>query len=237
MKPEPNVADLAGPLLVALLAGDERGADAVFRRALARGADAALVARDLVQAALDEVGRLWERGEIGVAEEHLATALAARSFLVHVSGGKAPALGAPRLVLACLAGEFHELGARLVAEIGRSEGWQVELLGANVPRDSALDYIAMRRPEAVGLSLSLAGHVVEAAAMIRRVRKIAPGAKVLAGGVALRRDPALEDLTGADACPTDPVVLRDWFRANRPARRTLRPPALHKRAAPAARVH
>lgn len=235
MKPEPRIADLAGPLLVALLAGDERGAEGVFRRAVERGADPALLARDLVQVALDEVGRLWEKGEIGVAEEHLATALACRAFLAHATRGKAPALGAPRLVLACLAGEFHELGARLVAEIGRSEGWQVELLGANVPRDSALDYIAMRRPEAVGLSLSLAGHVVEAAAMIRRIRTIAPGAKVLAGGVALRRDPALEDLTGADACPTDPVALRNWFRQNRPARRAMRPPALRKRAS--TRVH
>jgi MerR family transcriptional regulator, light-induced transcriptional regulator len=230
MKPEPDVADLAGPFLVTLLAGDERGADGVFRRAVARGADPALLARDLVQAALDEVGRLWEKGEIGVAEEHLATSLAARTFLVHVARGKAPALGAPRLVLACLAGEFHEIGARLAAEIGRSEGWQVELLGANVPRDSALDYIAMRRPEAVGLSLSLAGHVVEAAAMVRRIRTIAPGSKVLAGGGALRRDPALADLTGADACLTDPVALRDWFRGNRCARRTVRPPALRKRA-------
>lgn len=33
MKPQPGIADLAGPLLVALLAGDERGADGVFRRA------------------------------------------------------------------------------------------------------------------------------------------------------------------------------------------------------------
>jgi methanogenic corrinoid protein MtbC1 len=235
MKPEPNLADLAGPLLVALLAGDERGADDVFGRAIERGAGPAVIARDLVQSVLDEVGRLWERGEIGIAEEHVATALASRSFLVHASRGKAPALGAPRLILTCLAGEFHELGARLVAEIGRSEGWQVELLGANVPRDSALDYIAMRRPEAVGVSLSLSGHVVEAAAMIRRIRTAAPGAKVLAGGVALRRDAALASLTGADACPTDPIAIRDWFRENRPARRTMHAPALRKRAS--TRVH
>lgn len=235
MKPAPGIADLAGPLLVALLAGDERGADGVFRRAVERGADPALLARDLVQTVLDEVGRLWEKGEIGVAEEHLATALVSRTFLLHAACEKAPPLGSPRLVLTCLAGEFHELGARLAAEIGRREGWQVELLGANMPRESALEYIAMRRPEAVGLSLSLAGHVVEAAAMIRRIRAVAPGTKVLAGGVAFRRDPSLADLTGADACIACPVALRDWLRANRPPRRTLRPPALRKRAP--ARVH
>ncbi len=235
MEPTPHITDLAGPLLVALLAGDEREADAVFRKAVARGADPALIARDLVQPALDEVGRLWEKGEIGVAEEHLATALVSRAFLVRVPAGKAPALGAPRLVLTCLAGEFHELGTRLVAEIGRGEGWQVEVLGANVPRDSTLDYIATRKPEAVGVSLSLAGHVAEAAAMIRRLRAVAPGVRVLVGGVAFRRDLSLADLTGADACLADPVELQTWLRANRPAHRTVRPPVL--RARPGSSVH
>jgi methanogenic corrinoid protein MtbC1 len=229
MKSTRGIAELAGPLLVALLAGDERGADDVFRRAVARGADAAELARDLVEQALDEVGRLWEKGEISVAEEHLATSLVLRAFLVNAACARPPALGAPRLVLACLAGEFHELGAWLAAEIGRGEGWQVELLGANVPRDAALDYIAMRKPEAVGLSLSLAGHVGEAAAMIHRVRAVAPRARILAGGVACRREPSLADLTGADVCISDPVDLRDWLRANRPAARIARTPALRTR--------
>ena len=235
MTSPPDLQVLAGPLLVALLAGDEREADAVFRKAVARGADAALLARDLVQPVLDEVGRLWETGQIGVAEEHLATALVTRTFLMRAACEQAPPLGAPRLVLTCLAGEFHELGARLAAEIGRREGWQVELLGANVPRDSALAYIATRQPEAVGLSLCLAGHVAEAAAMIRRIRAVAPGAKVLAGGVAFRRDPSLSDLTGADVCLPCPIALRDWLRENRPERRAGRPPALRRRSHP--RVH
>ncbi len=224
-----GLPDLPGPLLVALLAGDEREVDALFRNAVARGSDAALLARDLVQPALDEVGRLWEKGEIGIAEEHLATALAARAFLMNASCGNAPPLGAPRLVLACLAGEFHDLGVHLAAEIGRGEGWQVELLGANVPRDSALEYIALREPEAVGLSLSLAGHVVEAAAMIGRIRSVAPGAKILVGGIAFRRDPSLTDATGADACVADPVTLRDWLRAHHVARPVPVPPVLRGR--------
>jgi methanogenic corrinoid protein MtbC1 len=235
MKNTPRITELAGPLLVALLAGDEGAADDVFRRAVARGADPALIARDLVQPALDEVGRLWEKGQIGIAEEHLATALVSRTFLMRAACDQAAPLGAPRLILTCVAGEFHELGARVAAEIGRREGWQVELLGANVPRDAALDYIALRKPEAVGLSLSLAGHIVEAAAMVRRIRAVAPGAKVLAGGIAFRRDPELTDATGADACIVCPVALRDWLRAHKPTSRSAHPPVLRKRLR--SRVH
>lgn len=214
----PRISDLAGPLLVALLAGDEREADGVFKKAVKRGADAAVLAKELVQPALDEVGRLWEAGEVSVAEEHLATALASRAFLLHGACAEPPPLGAPRLVLTCLAGEFHELGARIVAEVGRREGWQVELLGANVPREAALRYVAERAPEAVGLSLCLACHLVEAAAMIERIRKAAPATRVLVGGLAFRRDPSLAAASGADACFADPVALRDWLRAHRTRR-------------------
>lgn len=228
MPPSRNL-DLSGPLLVALLAGDEREVDAIFRRAARRGADAAVLARDLVQPALDEVGRLWESGGLSVAEEHLATALVSRAFLLHGGCAAPPALGAPRLVLTCLAGEFHELGARIVAEVGRRAGWQVELLGANVPREAALAYVAQRTPQAVGLSLSLAGHVPEAAAMVARIRAAAPSARVLVGGVAFRRDPSLADVTGADACLSDPVALRDWLHAHRVSRAVPKPPALRGR--------
>ncbi|MDL2718279.1 MAG: cobalamin B12-binding domain-containing protein [Acidobacteriota bacterium] len=226
-----DLSALAGPFLVSLLAGDENAVEAVFRQARAAGADLARVARDLVEPALDQVGRMWQRGEIGIAEEHLATALVARS--VQLSGGDAPPtpLGAPRLVLVCLAGEFHDLGARIVAEIGRQEGWQVEFLGANLPREAAIQFLSLRRPEAVGLSVSLAAHVTGCASMVDEIRRVAPGSRVLAGGLAFRLDPALAPLAGADACVTDAVELRDWLRANRPApRRVPPPPKLRRRS-------
>ena len=214
-----------GPLLVALLAGDEVSVQAVFERVRACGTDLAVVARDLVQPALEQVGEMWHRGEIGIAEEHLATALVARAFQLGARDVTAPGLGAPRLVLVCPGGEFHDLGARIAAEIGRQEGWQVEFLGANLPREAAIQFVSLRRPDALGLSVTLAAHVVACSSIVKEIRQVAPGTRVLAGGLAFRLDPELVPLVGADACVTDAVALRDWLRANRPpARKIPQPP-------------
>ena len=211
------LCDLTGPLVVALLAADERAVEAVFASAASRGADLALLARDLVSPALDEVGLMWHRGEVSVAEEHLATAVVHRAFTRCASGVPLPPLGAPRLLLSCLSGEFHELGARLAGEVARAVGWQAEMLGANTPRDAVLGYIAQRRPDAVGLSCALSGHVAECGKTVQEIRRVAPGVKVLVGGSVFRRDAAYCGLTGADACFSDAVALRDWLAAHRPS--------------------
>jgi methanogenic corrinoid protein MtbC1 len=208
----PDLGDLSGPFLLALLGGDEAAVEEVVSRSRSRGADTALVVRDLVMPALSEVGRMWAQGEVSIAEEHLATALVSR-VLARSSGGAAAAAGSrKRLVLACLAGEFHELGIRFLADVARESGWDAESLGANVPRESLVRFVAQRRPEALALSISLAGHVPEAARAIAEVREAAPGITVLVGGLAILEDAERVALTGADAGISDAVALRDWLR-------------------------
>jgi hypothetical protein len=73
--------------------------------------------------------------------------------------------------------------------------------------------VAQRPPAALALSVSLAGHVPEAAKTIAEVRAAAPGITVLVGGLAFREDPERVALTGADAGIADAVALRDWLRA------------------------
>jgi len=209
----PALGDLEGPFLLALLGGDESAVEELVGRARSRGADTALLVRDLVMPALAEIGLMWTRGEASIAEEHLATALVSRVLPRSAcSGGAAPG-PRPRLVLACLEGEFHDLGIRFLADVAREAGWEAESLGANVPRESLVRFLSQRPPDAVALSLSLAGHVPEAARTIAGIREAAPSAAVLVGGLAFREDPDRIALTGADAGIADAVALRDWLRA------------------------
>jgi methanogenic corrinoid protein MtbC1 len=212
----PTLCDLSGPLLMALLSGDESGVEEAFRKASGRGADLAVLARDLIAPALDEVGRMWHRGEVSVAEEHLATALVSRAVARRSAPLPEPPLGAPRLLLSCLAGEFHELGVKIVAEVARMAGWQAEMLGANTPRECAIRFIALHRPEAVGLSLALAAHLAECGKTVDEIRRASPETKIVVGGYVFRHDAALCGLTGADACFADAVALRDWLVTYRP---------------------
>ena len=240
----PDLGDLSGPFLLALLGGDEAAAEELVSRSRSRGADTALVVRDLVMPALCEVGRMWTRGEASIAEEHLATALVSR-VLSRSSGGAAIRAGsAPRIVFACLAGEFHDLGIRFLADVARESGWDAESLGANVPREALVRFVRQRPPAALALSLSLAGHIPEAAQTIAEVRAAAPHITILVGGLAILEDPERVALTGADAGIADAVTLRDWLRAQEKTKaRTSRksatgsglpesmPPSLRRRVA------
>jgi methanogenic corrinoid protein MtbC1 len=202
---------------MALLAGDEPGVEGAFEEARRRGACLAVLARDVIGPALDELGRMWRAGEVSIAEEHLAATLVARSFSKLAVTLPPPGLGAPRLVLSCLAGEFHELGIRIVAEVARSAGWQAEALGANTPREAAIGYIALHRPAAVGLSFALTAHLPECIRTVEEIRRASPGTRILVGGWAFRHDAALCGLTGADFCFADAVALRDWLVTHRAA--------------------
>lgn len=209
----PDIGDLSGPFLLALLGGDEAAVEELVSRSRSRGADTAFVVRDLVMPALCEVGRMWTRGEASVAEEHLATALVSRVLARSSGNAQAAARTSRRIVFACLAGEFHELGIRFLADVARECGWEAESLGANVPREALVHFVAQRPPAALALSISLAGHVPEAAGAIAEVRAVAPGILVLVGGFAVREDAERVALTGADAGISDAVALRDWLRA------------------------
>ena len=53
-----------------------------------------------------------------------------------------------RVISACVAGELHEIGARMVADLFEMAGWDTTFLGADVPRDSVVDMLVemTRRP-------------------------------------------------------------------------------------------
>lgn len=212
----PDLADLSGPFLLALLGGDESAVEELVARSRIRGADTAVVVRDLVAPALCEVGRMWVRREASIAEEHLASALASRVLARSSGSAGARTTAARRIVLACLEGEFHDIGIRLLVHVARECGWDAESLGANVPREALVAFVAQRPPAAVALSVSLAAHVPEAATAIAEIRSVARGVTVLVGGRAFCEDSERVGLSGADAGICDAVAFRDWLllRAN-----------------------
>lgn len=213
----PCSEDLAGCLVVCLLAGDEAAVEQTLRAAFLRGLSLPLASRDLICPALDEIGEMWLRGEVSVVEEHLATSLVTRVLRRITAAIPSPPPGAPRLVLGCLAGEYHELGVKIVADVAREAGWAVEPLGANVPCDALVAFVSQRAPDALGLSVGLSAHVVPCRDVIVRLRAALPRLKILVGGLAFRRDPALRALVGADACLSDVVALRAWLERERDA--------------------
>jgi diguanylate cyclase (GGDEF)-like protein len=178
----------------ALRAGDSSAAADVLAEALHSGLAGVWILDRVVAPALREIGRLWERGEITVADEHLATAITHRALaLVYPELLSALPGSKPRVLLAGVQGEQHALGLRIVADVFEGAGHDVLYLGADVPLAALLDTVVRHAPAAVGLTATLSASAEPLARAIDDLHGLGTGALLLIGGQGvpsvLRSDP------------------------------------------------
>jgi methanogenic corrinoid protein MtbC1 len=140
--------------LEALIAGDRRRCWRLIESLVASGASLEVVHQDMIQKALYEVGDRWQSGEVGVAEEHLASHISEwimGLLLPHYS----PTERVGRLaVISCAQGERHAIGPRMVADAMEVRGWDAIFLGADLPIGDLVRLTRVRRPDLVGVSIT-----------------------------------------------------------------------------------
>lgn len=103
----------------------------------------------VVGQALRDIGMRWERGDLGVDEEHRASQM----IIEAVDRLRPPLVRAGRLaILACPPDEFHDLPLRLVRLMFEWSGWRTELLGASLPWPAARSAVERNRPAIVAFS-------------------------------------------------------------------------------------
>ncbi len=100
------------------------------------------------------VGDLWHRGELGIAHEHLASAIV-RGMLSEFALFRGSADSGPRLVVSTPAGQYHEMGALVVSATAASTGWNVTYIGSDVPASDIADAVTQVGARAVALSITL----------------------------------------------------------------------------------
>lgn len=141
--------------LEALLDGDQGPCQQTVDAMLKKEQSIRTLYEDVFQRSLYEVGNLWERGRISVADEHLATAMT-ESLLSRVYPRlfKMPRAG-HSAVVSCIADEYHQLGGKMVADIFEMHGWNSYFLGANTPVRELLKLVEKKQPDVVALSITL----------------------------------------------------------------------------------
>jgi methanogenic corrinoid protein MtbC1 len=164
-----------------------------------------------------EIGRLWEIGDITVAQEHLASSLVSRVMaslyprilVAQHTLGKAVVTTSPN--------EYHELGARMVADVLETDGWDAYFLGANTPRKDLVQMLLDRRPELLLISVAMFFNLVRAQEIVEavRAREELRDIRIMIGGRALLHDPGLWRRLGADGWGADAVqaaaLAKSWW--------------------------
>jgi diguanylate cyclase (GGDEF)-like protein len=152
--------DLSRSFGGALRAGDPAAAERVASDALEGGMSVAAVQDRVIAPAMCWIGELWQRGEVSVGDEHLATAISqdvlGRLFPRALTSQPR---SRERIVLAAVQGEHHTLGLRMAADVLEGAGFDVLYLGADVPLSGLLDTCRSRTPAAVGFTVSMALNV------------------------------------------------------------------------------
>lgn len=168
-----------------LASGDAWGAEAIVEELLLTGASATVVLARLVQPAMEHIGVRWERSELTVADEHLATTIAHEVLaILYERLLVAPGSSRGRVLLAGVESDRHVLGLRMVADVLEGAGYEVVYLGADVPTEALLAAVERHRPAVVGLSATLTLMLPPLERALDRLAERFPETSVLVGGVA-----------------------------------------------------
>lgn len=190
--------------LIAVLTGDDEKALEIAKNCISLSGDVATFYTEIVQPVMYELGSLWEGGKISVLEEHLATSIVSKILAILYEKQKIhKSRRTYKAIVTAAPNEYHELGARMLADLLEAEGWKVYYLGANVPEGSIISMVEKVKPELLCISVTLIYNVERAERIIREVKRMKAPPKVLVGGLAFNLNPSLYKKIGADLWAKD----------------------------------
>jgi len=215
--PNRNTQEDYSPFLTHLLHVEYRECLAIGETYLTRADGLARFYVEVIEPSLYEVGRRWETGKISVAQEHLATAVVNKVMLaLFLRSGLRDAIK-PKVVIVAAPNELHEVGAYMVADLLEQQGWDVDYLGANMPKAGLLEYLQVNKPYFLGLSVVMPFHLAAVREIIEAIRSDAGlyGVRIMVGGAAFRHCEDLWRQVGADAFAVDGhaaiTIARKWL--------------------------
>lgn len=176
--------EIAENYLNFLIEGDKTSAYNLIMDAVQKGVAIKDLYLNVFQITQQETGRLWQISKISVAHEHFITAatqliMAQLYPYMFTSTNKEK-----RIIVSCIQGELHEIGARMVADIFEMEGWNSYYFGANTPLKSILESINTYNPKILAISTTMTFNLSSVSAMIEKVRSetTSENLKILVGG-------------------------------------------------------
>jgi methanogenic corrinoid protein MtbC1 len=205
-----------------MLGGYRSAGGRLAYEAVERGESVRQLYLHVLQPALREIGRLWQIDKIHVAQEHFCSAATQVVMAQLLTRAEPAERSGHRAVIACIEGELHELGARMVGDFFEMAGWDSYFCGASTPSAACVESVVERAAEVLAISSTMGYHVHAVQELIRAVRadRRCGDVRILVGGHPFSVDPGLWGKVGADGCAADAeaaVALADaWVGSGKP---------------------
>ncbi len=165
-----NYAKIAAVLKEEAMQSDREGLTMLLLYLFKQHIPLPVVLDRVIVPSFEEIGLEWEKGGLGVDQEHTASHAIAEALVRTASELHRKEPNKKSALCACPEGELHELGLQGLAYSLECEGWKVYYLGGNTPIESVSSVVRAERPELVCLSLTFVKHRGE---LVEKLRKLA----------------------------------------------------------------
>ena len=209
-EPSPGMSGKALQYLELLRSNRTDAASELVEASIREGHPISWIYLEILEPALKETGRLWQRGELRVGEEHVIS-MATQRIMSHVfqppaapEGESTPEVPPVCLILAA-SGEPHIIGPTMVCDLLRMDGWEVLFPVGNLGIRHVIEMTGEITPQLIALSVTIPDHVAGAADLIAAVREKdhLRGVRIMVGGQAFLSRATLWHEVGADATAGD----------------------------------
>ena len=127
-----------------------------------------LLIRDVIVPLFEEIGNLWRNGSLKIVNEHMASSVT-RTFLLNLLRTTEVSGSAPKIVIATTAGQWHDIGALIVALKAAEYGWQAVYFGPNLPAEEIAAGVKQCNARAVAVSIT---HLLDPHPLVEEMRKL-----------------------------------------------------------------
>ena len=165
-----------------LLQGEKEKCVGIVEKLLSEKVDIKDIYVDLFQRSLYHIGKMWEQGQLSIADEHIGTEITKslmNKYPAKITSNKKTGKTA---LISCIDKEFHEIGARMAADIFELNGWYTYFSGASTPTREIVKFIEVKKPDVVGLSFNFYLNILRLFEVIDHIKKNYPAQQIIVGG-------------------------------------------------------
>jgi methanogenic corrinoid protein MtbC1 len=189
----------------------ENGADELAREALDKGVHPNDVLTEALVPAMDRVGQKFSENKIFVPQM-LMSAKAMSAAMVHLKpffqSGDVKTKGT--FIIGTVKGDLHDIGKNLVAMMVEGGGWTIVDLGVDVNEEKFNRALEEHPGAFVGLSALLTTTMANMEEIVRKIKEVHPGTRILVGGAPLNDD--FRAKIGADFYSPDPRGAVEYLK-------------------------
>lgn len=188
----------------ALARGEANVAQSIIDDAIESGATPPEIYLSILAPAQVKLGEMWHRGDISIAQEHLATAITMQMMDRQRQAAKPRTPLGLRALVTPVKDDQHFIGARMTADLLIMNGWDVDFFWNAIPDKDLAEYTQLRRIDLLAISVTMSEFLPNVAETTDAIRRLDPSRpKILLGGSAINHaDFDLHEL-GVDAMVTD----------------------------------